>query len=241
MVQKHDVNINCDLGEGMANDHLLMPMLFSCNIACGGHYGDESTVRETIKLAQQYGVRCGAHPSYPDRENFGRKDLEIPTSELINSLKHQIHLFQKIATEENCEFHHIKLHGALYNRAANDLEIGEIVLNAFEDLPKSILLYVPSGSDFARLAEKKFTVCEEAFIDRTYQEDLSLTPRSLDHALIKDPAAAWQQLRQILYDKRVNSITNKLVTMNATTFCLHGDSENSLEILTYITDKLNNG
>ena len=76
---------------------------------------------------------------------------------------------------------------------------------------------------------KKFTVCEEAFIDRTYQEDLSLTPRSLDHALIKDPAAAWQQLRQILYDKRVNSITNKLVTMNATTFCLHGDSENSLD------------
>lgn len=241
MAQKQGVNINCDLGEGMANDHLLMPMLFSCNIACGGHYGDENTVRETIKLAQKYGVRCGAHPSYPDRENFGRKDMELTPNELISSLKHQVHLFQKIAAEENCEFHHIKLHGALYNRVANDLEIGEVVLNAFEDLPKSILLYVPSRSDFARLAKKKFTVCEEAFIDRTYQEDLSLTPRTLADALIKDPVAAWQQLRQILYDKRVNSTTNKIVTLDATTFCLHGDSENSLEILTYITDKLNNG
>lgn len=240
MAQKHGVNINCDLGEGMANDHLLMPMLFSCNIACGGHYGDENTVRETIKLAQKYGVRCGAHPSYPDRENFGRKEMEIPTNELVNSLKHQIHLFQKIATEENCEFHHIKLHGALYNRAANDIAIGNVVLKAFDDLPKSILLYVPSGSDFARLAEKKFTICEEAFIDRTYQDDLSLTPRSSNNALIKDPEAAWQQLKQILNDKHVNSNTNKIISLNATTFCLHGDSENSLEILTYITDKINN-
>lgn len=241
MVQKHGVNINCDLGEGIANDHLLMPMLSSCNIACGGHYGDENSIRKTIQLAQKHGIRCGAHPSYPDKANFGRKEMEISSSELINSLKHQIHLFQKIATEQNCEFHHIKLHGALYNRAANDIEIGEVVLNAFDELPKSIRLYVPSESKFARLAEKKFVICEEAFIDRTYQNDLSLTPRTDENALIKNPELAWQQLKLLLDFKKVSTNSGIKVDLNASTFCIHGDSENSLEILTYISNRLNNG
>ncbi len=238
---KHAININCDLGEGMANDHLLMPMLHSCNIACGGHFGDENTVRETIKLAQKYGVRCGAHPSYPDRQNFGRKIIELSTKELIESLHNQIHLFQKIAYEKNCDFHHIKLHGALYNQAAQDPEMAEIILTVFKDLPKSIRLYVPSSSLLAVLAKNNHTICEEAFIDRTYQDDLSLTPRSAENALIKDPETAWQQLKQLLYLKKVTTISGKKVGLHASTFCIHGDSEDSLEILTYISNQLNNG
>lgn len=237
----HGININCDLGEGMADDHLLMPMLFSCNIACGGHYGDENSIRKTIKLAQKYGVRCGAHPSYPDRENFGRKTMKLSNNELTKSLRDQVQIFQKVAFEENCDFHHIKLHGALYNQASHDLKIGEVVLNAFVELPKSIILYVPFGSSFSRLAEKKFVVCEEAFIDRTYQNDLSLTPRTDENALINDPELAWQQLKLLLDFKKVTTNSGIKVDLNASTFCIHGDSENSLEILTYISNQLKNG
>jgi UPF0271 protein len=240
MRNKHEVNINCDLGEGMLNDEQLMPMLSSCNIACGGHYGDENTIRETIKLAQKYGVHCGAHPSYPDRLNFGRKVITLSTDELIISLRNQIELFQKIANEEKCDFHHIKLHGALYNQAANDQKLAQIILTIFEEFPKTIRLYVPSGSLFASLAKKNHIVCEEAFIDRTYQDDLSLTPRSAENALIKDPETAWKQLKSILNFKKVLTISGKQVALSASTFCIHGDSENALEILTYISNRLNN-
>ena len=126
------IDINCDLGEGIGNDAEIMPYINSCNIACGGHFGDLQTIKETILLAQKYAVKVGAHPSFPDKENFGRKLMTLSDNDLMDSISQQIKLFHQACNETGARMHHVKLHGALYNLAAKDSHIAELVIQAFK-------------------------------------------------------------------------------------------------------------
>ena len=137
------IDINSDLGEGMDNDPLIMPLISSCNIACGGHYGDEESMRTTVRLAMKHKVKIGAHPAFPDKDNFGRKVLTMTKSELCQSVFDQLLHFYAICEIENAPVHHIKLHGALYNYAAKDAPTADAVVEAIVATKIRPKFYVP--------------------------------------------------------------------------------------------------
>ena len=139
------ININCDVGEGMQNEAELFPFITSCNIACGGHAGNAESIRYVIRLAAEHNVKIGAHPSYPDREHFGRRSLSLPAQALIGSIQEQLLLFFKIAAQENVEVHHIKAHGALYNDIAKNAITARNYLRALVDYEGKVALYAPYG------------------------------------------------------------------------------------------------
>jgi UPF0271 protein len=228
------IDINCDLGEGMGNDAELMPYLGSCSIACGGHFGDVDTMSAAIKLAKKYKVNVGAHPSFPDKQNFGRRIMDIANDALQNSLFQQIKAFKGLCEKLDVSMNHIKLHGALYNLAANNPQIAALVLNVFAAVQADVKIYVPYGSVIAQMAEDYFPLCYEAFIDRRYHQDLSLVARSEKNAVITDAQLAWQQMSQMIKHKKVLCVEGELVDIKADTYCLHGDEKTALSLVKYL-------
>ena len=235
---KKNIDINVDLGEGSGFDELLMPLVSSCNIACGGHYGDDLTMRETIELAKKHKVKIGAHPSYPDLENFGRKVMKIPLAELKQSIQEQLISFFKMARQLKVKVHHIKLHGALYNEAALNTKVAQTVILAIDELQLNCALYVPFGSALHEVAKGSYKLYFEGFIDRTYNSDLSLVPRSNPQALIGSKEEAWNQLEQMILFGNVTAIDDATVAINAETFCIHGDTLGAVEFLMFIREKM---
>lgn len=235
MAVKRRIDLNCDLGEGMPNDAELMPYISSCNIACGGHFGSKETIRATIKLARKHSVKIGAHPSYPDQENFGRKSMKISASDLKSSLKRQLFDFLSVCDEEAVEANHIKLHGALYNDTAKDQELADAVLEVYEEMKLTLPFYVAPTS---LLRQKKVSTLIEVFVDRSYENDGNLVSRSHPNALIKSPADAWQRLKRMYVHREVISIHGVTFPVDANTFCVHGDTENAQAILQYIDAQL---
>lgn len=232
------IDINADLGEGFLYDAQLMPMISSCNIACGGHFGDTVSMRKTIRLAKKHHVKVGAHPSFPDTENFGRKVMEIEENILFESLIKQMNDFFNICKEENVRINHIKPHGALYNLSATDEKINQLVLRAIEAVTTTTTIYHPSKSLFTETIQEKFTLKLEAFIDRSYTDNGQLAPRSLPNALIVSPQKCLLQLVEMVTKNQVTSINGAKVPLYAETFCIHGDNEHSLDILHYIHQHL---
>lgn len=229
-----DININCDLGEGTGNDAAIMPFISSCSIACGGHFGDDHTMRQTVRLAKQNGVGCGAHPSYPDRANFGRKPMAIPVAELSHSLNQQITDFHRICLEEGVVLHHIKLHGALYNQAAKDPQTALIVLDAIDKTSLKVPIYAPWKSALAKAAKGRYRILFEAFADRRYHADLRLVSRSHPDAVITDKEEVSRQVLSILKKGQLTTIEGRIVPIKADTFCVHGDQRNAVEILRFL-------
>jgi len=237
LIPNRKLPINCDLGEGIANDAALMPFIDSCSIACSGHFGDEDSIRATIQLAKINGVRIGAHPSYPDRANFGRMTIEISPNELKSSLKNQIDLFTKIAQEEGVKMNHIKLHGALYNDAAKSDELAQMVADLLIECWPETPIYVPPKSAFDRIKSNLKTI-PEAFIDRTYHSDLSLRPRQFSDALIIDSQQAFDQFYNLYKLHQIQTVDFTNQELKADTFCIHGDQPKALEILAFIHKKM---
>lgn len=239
MQKKYVIDINADLGEGAGQDELLMPFLSSCNIAAGGHAGDQYSIQKTIQLAQKHGVKVGAHPSYPDTENFGRKVLDLSSIDLREALLQQISTFYEIASKENSSVHHIKAHGALYNQMAKSEELATLFLDVLKRLGIQPALYVPFNSVIYNLAKERFTCISEVFIDRKYHDDLTLVSRKNASGLIKTPVAAWEQLYDMVVNESVKTIENTSVAIKGETFCIHGDHPNAVQILTYLKERLN--
>ena len=235
---ENTIDINCDLGEGTGNDHLLMPLISSCNVACGGHYGDEKSMRTAIQLAKKHKVKIGAHPGFPDRDNFGRKVLTMTKSDLTQSIFDQLLQFYAICELEDVEVHHVKPHGALYNYAAIDAPTADAIVSALEATKLRPKLYAPAHSILAKKAKNLFSLQYEAFIDRTYNSDLTLVARTEANALIEDKKLAWKQLLQMVSEKAITTIKNETVHIEASTFCIHGDHLNSVTILEYIHERL---
>lgn len=179
------IDINADVGEGIGNESDLLPLISSCNIACGGHAGDETTMRNVVKLAVKHKVKIGAHPSFPDKENFGREIVDLSCAALFTEIKEQIKTLLKICREEQAQLNHVKPHGALYNLAAKDKNTAEVVIEVMKRFHQSIKLYVPYGSVIAEIAiQENIPIIYEAFADRNYNNDLSLVSRKKPNALI---------------------------------------------------------
>jgi len=234
---KQTININADLGEGTGNDAALMPMLASCSIACGGHFGDEDTMRTSVQLAKKCGVKVGAHPSFPDLENFGRKKLTMTNLELQKSVYEQIMKLVVICNQEGVELHHVKPHGALYNYAALDAPTADAIVEAILETKLRPKLYTQHDSVLYQKAKNLLPIVPEAFIDRGYTPDLKLKPRSEAGALITSPEMAWEQLRGFILDQKVNT-SEGFKAIIAETYCIHSDHKGSVEMLTFIKKKL---
>lgn len=229
-----EIDINIDLGEGIGSDAELMPHISSCSIACGGHFGNESTMNYAIELAKKHRVKVGAHPSFPDRDNFGRKNLTLTKSELSDTIFHQLIRFYAVCEDNNIHINHIKLHGALYNYAAIDAPTADAVVEAIIATQLRPKLYVPFNSILAKKSENLLPLVYEAFIDRHYNDDLSLVPRSNSKAVIESPELVWNQLYEMLKNQEVTTLQNNKRAINATTFCIHSDTRNALNIVKYI-------
>ncbi|MCL4129975.1 UNVERIFIED_CONTAM: hypothetical protein GTU68_059383 [Idotea baltica] len=216
-----------------------MPFLSSCNIACGAHAGDEKTIARIAKLASKSGVKVGAHPSYPDRENFGRVSLDISSEDLIRSIQHQISTFSSILKKENIELHHIKPHGALYNDMSRDSALAKVFLRAISAYKEQVILYAAYGSALANEAKKnKFSLVLEAFADRNYNENLSLVSRKQGNALICQPKLVLEHIIRIVKEKHVLTLEGDKIPIEAETFCVHSDTPTVLKILSYLTTQL---
>ncbi len=235
------VDINCDVGEGVGNEAQLLPFISSCNIACGGHAGDVETIDEVLELAKKHKVYVGAHPSFPDRENFGRKVMEISSRELKVSLEEQILLLKERTEDHGLKLHHIKAHGALYNLTATDRSMAELVVEVVLKCCPDTFLYVPYQSEISEVAkEKGLQIKYEAFADRNYNDDLTLVSRSNNLALIHKKEEVFSHVLNMLKNEKVKTISGKELSIETDTFCIHGDSENAEDLVKYLFDEFKN-
>jgi UPF0271 protein len=223
-------DINCDMGEGISNDEAIMPFISSANIACGYHAGDEDTMKRTVELAMKHNIFIGAHPSYLDRENFGRTDIRIPLDEVYDLVTKQIHLLLEITKAAGTTLQHVKPHGALYNMAARAKPLAAVIALAVKDVDEQLKLYGLSGSHLINEAKKiGVKSVSEVFADRTYQDDGRLTPRSRPDALLNDANKVVQQVMQMIKEGTVTTVSGKIIPIAAETICIHGDGEHAVE------------
>jgi len=235
------ININCDLGEGLNNEHLIMPLINSCNIACGGHAGDSQSMIECVEISIENEVEIGAHPSYPDKENFGRKKIDISRSDLYCSLIDQVERLNSITASYGKKLHHIKAHGALYNQMFTDKDLSDFYLDTIKGFKKECYIYIPYNSEIEKSAlEKGFKIMYEAFGDRAYNDNLSLVSRNMKGALINNPKLVIDQIANIIDSKKIKSINDKYKSIKADTICIHSDTDNSIEILKEINKTFKN-
>ena len=224
------IDINCDMGEGIGNDAAIMPYITSANIACGYHAGDEETMRITIELAQKHGVNIGAHPSFYDRQNFGRTEQKTSSTDVYQLMMEQLFLFGKIAGVAAAAIHHVKPHGALYNMAAKNRRLAKAIAQAVLDFDENLVLLGLSGS--ASITEAKavgLKTWSEVFADRTYQDDGSLTPRSQPNAMIEEEQKAVDQVLQMMRKGTVTTVSGNEVSIVAETVCIHGDGKQAMQ------------
>jgi UPF0271 protein len=238
------IDLNCDLGEwkdtfGAEKDEQIMPFISSCNIACGGHIGSSTSIRKTIQLAQRYEVAIGVHPSYPDREQFGRVVMPMASSELEKALIKQLSDFLKYVEEEQATVHHVKPHGALYNQSVADEEVSILILNAMEACGLKVPIYTLQGSVLAKKAvEREFLVINEIFADRAYEDDGTLRNRNLPHAVLHQKKEVLQHLHQMVIDQTILTSSGKTIPVKAQTICLHSDTTGSIELAGIIHEYL---
>jgi UPF0271 protein len=224
------IDLNCDMGEGIGNDALIMPYISSANIACGYHAGDETIMKETIDLALKYKVAIGAHVSFFDRDNFGRTEKKLPATEIYSLVKEQLILLNKILLPQGHAMVHVKPHGALYNMSARDPLMARTIAQAVKDSNDKLVLFGLSGSHSIQEAERiGLRTMSEVFADRTYQDDGSLTPRSVSGALIEDVKDVIQQASQMIKESTVTTITGKRIAIKAETICIHGDGKHAVD------------
>src|SRR5687767_3159804 len=220
------IDLNCDLGEGAGHDAELMPLITSVNIACGAHAGNLETMIEAVESAAKHRVMVGAHPGYFDLENFGRLERAIAPAEAARLVLMQIEQLFEVA---GSRLRHVKLHGALYNQVAREVPLADAVVSDLARLWPDLILYALAGSQFARTASARgLRVAEEAFADRTYQPNGSLTPRNQPDALITDEDAMVAQVLSMVQRGVVRAVDGTEIAITAETICLHGDGPHAV-------------
>jgi 5-oxoprolinase (ATP-hydrolysing) subunit A len=233
------IDLNCDLGEGIGHDEAIMPFISSANIACGYHAGDEKTMQNTILLCIKHQVAIGAHPSFNDKENFGRREINCSTDEVYELVSKQIHTLHSIALKNGARLSHVKPHGALYNMSAKNISIANAIARAVRDFDRLLILYGLSGSHSINEGKAVgLKTASEVFADRTYQDDGSLTSRQHPEALIENVSHAVHQVLQMIKEDTVTSFAGKKLLIVAQTICLHGDGKNAVEFARKINEAL---
>lgn len=227
---KQVIDLNADLGEGGQFDRELLTLVSSANISCGAHAGTEQEIRQAIAWAIENRVAIGAHPSYPDRENWGRVSINIQPASLRQSLMWQLHWFETLVHEHGGRLRHVKPHGALYNDAARDSELATMVARCVKDFDPSLTLVGLAGSRLIEAGQAAgLKVIAEAFVDRRYQADGTLVPRPHERAVITDPAEALAQAECFVNGDFITAIDGSQIRVLAESLCIHGDSVHALE------------
>lgn len=228
------IDLNCDMGEGfgvyrLGNDEAMMDYVTSVNIACGFHAGDPLVMRKTVQIAIKKGVAIGAHPGFPDLLGFGRRAMSITPDEAYAYVVYQIGALSAFVQAEGGEMTHVKPHGALYNLAAKDVTLAEAIARAVYDVNPTLILYGLAGSELIAAGKKiGLRTASEAFADRTYQQDGSLTPRNAPQALMMDEQEAVAQVIKMVSEGYVRTLEGVDVPIEADTVCIHGDGPNAL-------------
>ena len=239
-----EININCDLGEksklhNNENDPFLLGIVNSANVACGYHAGDEKTMDQVIKISKDNNVSIGAHPSFNDPENFGRKRMNLSSSEIKKLIIDQYEILQRIAFNHNENVTHIKPHGALNNMACEDLELATTIAKAVNEIDKEMIYLVPTGSKMEIAAKKLgMKIACEIFADRNYEDDGNLVSRSKPNALITDPEQAKKHVLSMVKNQAINCHSGKQIPCEIDSICIHGDNSSSLATAKSIKNNL---
>ncbi|OOH92360.1 lactam utilization protein LamB [Pasteurellaceae bacterium 15-036681] len=233
------VDLNADLAEGMENDQAILQKVTSANIACGVHAGNAVEIQKALRWAKEYNVRVGAHPSYPDRENFGRTVMQLSDDELKAHLLYQLGALQSLCVAEGVEIEYVKPHGALYNQAAKDAHLATLIAQTVKVFNPNLKLMGLSGSLLISEAEKVgLGTISEVFADRHYQVDGSLVPRTQPNAQVESDDEAIAQVLQMVKQGTVTAVTGEIVSVRAESICLHGDGPRALEFATKLREIL---
>ena len=239
-----EININCDLGEksklhNNENDPFLLGIVNSANVACGYHAGDEETMDQVIKISKDNNVSVGAHPSFNDPENFGRKRMNLSSSEIRKLIIDQYEILQRIAFDHNENVTHIKPHGALNNMACEDLELATTIAKVVNEINKDMIYLVPTGSKMEIAAKKiGMKIACEIFADRNYEDDGNLVSRSKPNALITDPEEAKKHVLSMVKNQAINCHSGKQISCEIDSICIHGDNSSSLATAKSIKNNL---
>ena len=233
------IDLNSDLGEGAGHDNEILDLVSSANIACGFHAGDASSIFATIQAAIERGVSLGAHPSFPDRENFGRTEMTLPPAEVYSIVAYQIGAFHALARAAGGRMNHVKAHGALYNMAARDPALAEVIANAVFALDPKLILFAPTATRLEHAAmQLNLQTASEVFADRNYLADGSLVPRSDSRAFVYDPVEAAERIIRILAEGKVRAADGTDVAIFASTVCVHGDNPQAVEFVRKLRERL---
>ena len=229
-----EININCDLGESSKfhsteNDPLLLKIVNSANIACGYHAGDKPTMEKTIEISKKNNVSLGAHPSFKDRENFGRKRLNLTSKEIKRLIIDQINILSQIASEKEMKVTHVKPHGALNNMACEDYELAKVISESIIETNKELIFLVPTGSEMEKAGKKlNLKVAAEIFADRNYEDDGNLVSRKKNNAMITDPEIAKKHVIKMVENQALNCYSGKQIPCDIDSICVHGDGKSAV-------------
>jgi 5-oxoprolinase (ATP-hydrolysing) subunit A len=243
-VSEISIDINADLGESResllnGSDFRLMRYITSANVACGGHAGDEHTMSETLIAAKKLNVAVGAHPGYPDRENFGRVEIPLPPAEIEASVHDQIVALKKIADSMGMHLVHVKPHGAIYHAANKNNEIAEAIGRAAKGIDPQLIMVGQAGSSTLEVWRSMgLRTAAEAFADRAYEPDGTLRKRTLSGALLDDPACAAEQALNIAIRRIVIAGDGRELPVQAETICIHSDTPGSAAIAREVNQRL---
>ena len=239
-----EININCDLGEtskfcSTENDPLLLGIVNSANVACGYHAGDEPTMKKTVEISKKNGVSIGAHPSFNDPENFGRKRLNLPPKEITKLVIDQINILSEIAEKNSMEVTHVKPHGALNNMACENFELASVIAKSIMQANKDLIFLVPTGSEMEKAGKKlRMKVAAEIFADRNYEDNGNLVSRSKPNALITDPEVAKNHVIKMVKNQSLNCLSGKQIPCDIDSVCVHGDGKSAVGTAKEIRDGL---
>ena len=229
-----EININCDLGESSKlhsteNDPLLLAIVNSANIACGYHAGDKPTMEKTIEISKKNKVSIGAHPSFNDPKNFGRKRLNLPSSEITKLIIDQINILSNVAVKAGVKVTHVKPHGALNNMACENYDLAKVISESIMQADKELIFLVPTGSQMEKAGKKLgMKIAAEIFADRNYEDDGNLVSRSKENAMITDPEIAKKHVIKMVENQALNCYSGKQIPCEIDSICVHGDGENAV-------------
>jgi UPF0271 protein len=239
-----EININCDLGESSKlhsteNDPLLLEIVNSANIACGYHAGDKPTMEKTIEISKKNKVSIGAHPSFNDPENFGRKRLNLPSSEITKLIIDQINILSNVAVKAGAKVTHVKPHGALNNMACENYDLAKVISESIIQVDKELIFLVPAGSQMEKTGKKLgMKIATEIFADRNYEDDGNLVSRSKENAIITDPEIAKKHVIKMVESQALNCYSGKQIPCEIDSICVHGDGKSAVNTAKQIREGL---
>ena len=239
-----EININCDLGESSKfcsteSDPQLLKIVNSANIACGYHAGEKPTMEKTIKISKENSVSIGAHPSFNDPENFGRKRLNLPSREISKLIIDQINILSDIASSSGIKVTHVKPHGALNNMACEDYELAKTISESIIQVNKDLIFLVPTGSQMEKAGKKlRMKIAAEIFADRNYEDDGNLVSRSKNNAMITDPKIAKKHVIKMVKNQALNCYSGKQIPCEIDSICVDGDGKSAVSTAKEIKEGL---